>query len=468
MVLKSPSVTAEGERVPPAQPGISLPRSMPAPRRRLLSLVPMGVALSVVAAGAFVVMPGQEGVSTPEVTTEQVDLTGPSEPVAPGWVGAAEVGPNLVGVEWQGDPGAAFTIETRDEAGAWSPAGAIEATPADEGPDDGSTDARGRPGSNVSEALWVGDDVTGVRVRLDGGAAADVDLHAVESPPAVAPEGVAVAAGGPIPGGGGAGPGARLIVALATLTVAGLVVVGFRWRRFPRRRRRLATGLLLVASMGLGACVPPPAPAPAPVPGLDNLISRAGWGANEQLRLANCPGGPDYMTSVKFAVVHHTVNSNTYTASQGPQLVRGIYGYHTQSLGYCDIGYNFLVDRYGNVYEGRYGGTTRAVMGAHARGFNTSSTGVALIGDFRTAVPPAAAITALEQVLAWKLAKHQVNPTVKFNYTTAGNEKWAPGSTVTLSPITYHAYTGSTECPGTQVIKRIGPISSAVTARMGY
>ncbi|HUF85395.1 MAG TPA: hypothetical protein VMQ81_12480, partial [Acidimicrobiia bacterium] len=78
----------------------------------------MGVALSLVAAGAFVVMPGQEAVSTPEVTTEQVDLTGPSEPVTPGWVGEAEVDPNLVGVEWQGDPGAAFTIETRDEAGA--------------------------------------------------------------------------------------------------------------------------------------------------------------------------------------------------------------------------------------------------------------------------------------------------------------------------------------------------------------
>ncbi|HUF83926.1 MAG TPA: peptidoglycan recognition protein, partial [Acidimicrobiia bacterium] len=371
---------------------------------------------------------------------------------------------------WQGDPGAAFTVETRDEAGAWSPAGAIEATPADEGPDDGSIDARGRPGSNVSEALWVGDGVTGVRVRLDDGVAVDVDLHAVESPPAVAPEGVAVAAGGPIFSGGGAGPGSRLFVAVVTLAMAGLVVVGFRWRRFPRRGRRLATGLLLVASIGLGACVPPPAPAPAPapVPGLDNLISRAGWGANENLRLANCPGGPDYMSAVKLAVVHHTVNSNSYSAGQGPQLVRGIYGYHTQSLGYCDIAYNFLVDRYGNVYEGRYGGTDRAVMGAHARGFNTASTGVALIGDFRTAVPPAEAIDALVQLLAWKLGVHGINPTVSFSYQTAGNEKWAPGTTVTLSPITYHAFTGHSECPGTQVINRMGQIATAVVARMGY
>ena len=198
------------------------------------------------------------------------------------------------------------------------------------------------------------------------------------------------------------------------------------------------------------------------------MISRAAWGANEGLRTANCPGGPDYMSSVKFAVVHHTVNSNSYSAGQGPQLLRGIYGYHTQSLGYCDIAYHLLVDRYGNLYEGRYGGAGNAVMGAHALGFNTSSTGVALIGDFRTAVPPAEMLATVERVLAWKLGVHGINPNANVQYTTAGNEKWGQNSTVTVPSITYHAYTGSTECPGTQVINRMTQISGAVASRMGY
>ncbi|HEX6312143.1 MAG TPA: N-acetylmuramoyl-L-alanine amidase, partial [Acidimicrobiia bacterium] len=154
--------------------------------------------------------------------------------------------------------------------------------------------------------------------------------------------------------------------------------------------------------------------------------------------------------------------------SQGSQLMRGIYGYHTQSLGYCDIAYNFLVDRFGKLYEGRYGGAGQAVMGAHALGFNTSSTGVALIGDFRTAAPPPAMLATLQRVLAWKLGVHRVDPTRNLQYTTTGNEKWRANTTVTLPPITYHGYTGSSECPGAQVINRMGQIRSQVNAQMGY
>lgn len=422
------------------------------------------------AAAVFVGMPGQ-GVPPPEVTTEAVELTAPAEPVAPGWTGEAAVDPELVGIEWEGEAQAAFTIETRDESGAWSPAGTVETQPRDEGPDDGSADAANRPAGNVSEPLWVGDHVTGVRVRLDQGAVADVELHAVESPPTGVPDGSAVADDGLVLVGQGIDSAPRALAVLAIVAAAlGLALTRSHTRSATPvsfHRRRGVVALLAVTSIGLAACVPAPPPPSGSVP--DGMISRAAWGANEGLRTANCPGGPDYMpTGVTFAVVHHTVNSNNYGAGQGSQLVRGIYGYHTQSLGYCDIAYNFLVDRYGNLFEGRYGGAGNAVMGAHALGFNTSSTGVALIGDFRTAVPPVAAFATLQRVLAWKLRVHGINPNVNVQYRTTGNEKWAANTTVTVPTITYHGYTGYSECPGAQVINRMGQIRSAVSQQMGY
>ena len=106
-------------------------------------------------------------------------------------------------------------------------------------------------------------------------------------------------------------------------------------------------------------------------------MTRAQWGADEAYR-----SGPPSYGVVRCAFVHHTVNANTYTRAQAPALVRGIYYYHTQVNGWRDIGYNFLIDRFGTIYEGRYGGVAKAVIGAQVLGFNAMSTGVALIGTF--------------------------------------------------------------------------------------
>ena len=106
------------------------------------------------------------------------------------------------------------------------------------------------------------------------------------------------------------------------------------------------------------------------------MVSRAAWGANESIRRAS----PDHSDTVKAAFVHHTVQTNSYSPSESAALVRAGYLYHVRTRGWNDIGYNFLVDRYGRVFEGRYGGVTRAVLGAHAGGFNTNSTGVARLG----------------------------------------------------------------------------------------
>ncbi len=92
--------------------------------------------------------------------------------------------------------------------------------------------------------------------------------------------------------------------------------------------------------------------------------------------------------------------------------------------GWNDIGYNALVDRFGTVYEGRYGGIDRNVVGAHAKGFNTGSFGVAVMGDFRSVEPPPAAVDALVQTLAWRLDLAHVDPLSTFNAISSGNERF--------------------------------------------
>ncbi len=111
------------------------------------------------------------------------------------------------------------------------------------------------------------------------------------------------------------------------------------------------------------------------------IVTRAGWKADEKIRR----GRTIYAQAVRFALVHHTAGSNSYSPEQSAAIVRGIEIYHVKGNGWNDIGYNFLVDKYGQVFEGRYGGMERNVVGAHSEGFNTGSVGVALIGNNNSA-----------------------------------------------------------------------------------
>src|SRR5690606_22187440 len=113
------------------------------------------------------------------------------------------------------------------------------------------------------------------------------------------------------------------------------------------------------------------------------IYSRAQWGANEKIRES---GPPDYGT-IKTGFVHHTVNANNDSKGQVPALIRGTYAYHVQSRGWRDIGYNFLVDRFGRIWEGRYGGVARPVIGAHTSGFNDVGFAMSAIGNFETTKP---------------------------------------------------------------------------------
>src|SRR5438034_4134578 len=112
------------------------------------------------------------------------------------------------------------------------------------------------------------------------------------------------------------------------------------------------------------------------VAGSPAIVPRVGWNADERIRRAP----PRYASALRMVVVHHTAGSNAYSPAQSAAIVRGIELYHVKANGWNDIGYNLLVDRYGQVFEGRYGGMTRNVVGAHSEGFNTGSAGIAVIG----------------------------------------------------------------------------------------
>lgn len=170
------------------------------------------------------------------------------------------------------------------------------------------------------------------------------------------------------------------------------------------------------------------------------IVSRAQWGADESLG-----SGTRIARDVHMGIVHHTAHNsstsvaNGYTRAEAPGLVRAMHRYHTQALGWADIGYNILVDRFGTVYEGRKGGFTNGVIGAHAAGWNTGSFGVSVIGNFVDVQAPAAAIEALTEVIAIKSVIHRIDPTGWTDQ--VGTGAWRP-------TIIGHRDVGQTACPG--------------------
>ena len=192
------------------------------------------------------------------------------------------------------------------------------------------------------------------------------------------------------------------------------------------------------------------------------ILSRSTWGANEAIRRAP----PSYAPSVQFALVHHTAGTNSYTPSQSAAIVRGIEVYHVQGNGWNDIGYNFLVDKYGQIFEGRYGGVDKNVIGAHAEGFNTGSVGVAMLGTYESTAPPAVARNALTNLLAWRLDLAHVDPKSTVMWTSGGNARFAAGVPVLLRAVSGHRDTGFTSCPGAALYAQLGAIAQK-TASVG-
>ena len=179
---------------------------------------------------------------------------------------------------------------------------------------------------------------------------------------------------------------------------------------------------------------------------LPPVYSRAQWGADEGIRT----WGPEYAATIRAATLHHTADTNNYTADQVPAMMRSIYRYHTVSRGWGDIGYNVIADRYGRLWEGRYGGLASTVIGAHSGGFNTGTFGVSMLGNYDVAPTTPAMVDAVAAVIAWKLGLYGVDPrgTVTLTSSGGGTSRYAAGQKVTLPTVFGHRQVGSTSCPG--------------------
>jgi hypothetical protein len=215
---------------------------------------------------------------------------------------------------------------------------------------------------------------------------------------------------------------ARFVRALPTATVA---------QRVGRRLRRRAGARASRRAQVAGPTVP--------------VISRSEWGGDSVP-----PREDPIYGDVQVAFVHHTVTANDYAPEDSAGIVLGIARYHRDSNGWNDIGYNFLVDKYGQVFEGRAGGIDQAVVGAQAQGYNSHSTGVACLGTFTEVTQSEAGMDALARLIGWKLALHAAPITGSVTLISAGGEsnRYRSGTPVDFERISGHRDGDSTSCPG--------------------
>ena len=194
-------------------------------------------------------------------------------------------------------------------------------------------------------------------------------------------------------------------------------------------------------------------------PAQPTIIPRETWGGPSCNPNSDAPA---YTDGVRMMFVHHTTTYNTYPEEDVPGIIYAMCTYHVDTRGWKDIGYNFVIDRFGNIYEGRDGGIESAVWGAHTGGFNYYSFGVGLIGDFETLGPSAEAIAALETLAAWKLDFHHVNPNGSVVVESLGSSLYASGVEVQLNTISGHRDGSATSCPGDQCYPLLAGLSATI------
>ena len=214
------------------------------------------------------------------------------------------------------------------------------------------------------------------------------------------------------------------------------------------------------------AAVPVVAPAATTANGLPVAVTtRAEWGANASYMSWD----PEYARA-GHVVVHHTAGTNSYSAGQSASIVRGIYYYHAVVLDWGDIGYNFLVDKFGTVFEGRSGSVAapagRMSIGAHARGVNTGTMGISMMGDYSTVSPSDAQLSSVGKMAGWFLKRAGISDVTGWAglhvWTT---ERYQAGSTISMPRILGHRDVGYTTCPGNVGYSKLGTIRAIAKAQ---
>ncbi|WP_250033237.1 N-acetylmuramoyl-L-alanine amidase [Paractinoplanes maris] len=202
------------------------------------------------------------------------------------------------------------------------------------------------------------------------------------------------------------------------------------------------------------AVVPLPA---RPVP---RLVTRAGWRANEAI----VKGVPEYTGPTQVFFVHHTATGNGYSCSQSASIVRGIQAYQVRSRGWDDIGYNFLIDKCGTVFEGRGGGVARTVLGAHTLGFNADASSIAVIGSYGGLRVTPRVQTVIAAVAAYKLGAYGNPPSGRVVVTSTGADRFPRGRRVPFFRISGHRDAGQTACPGNALYAQLPSIRAIAGA----
>lgn len=305
---------------------------------------------------------------------------------------------DLLGVEWQGRADAPVKLRFRDRQGRWS--AWVSAAASGHGPD------RPDPGvASVGDPVWTGG-AEAVQLRA-GEALSGVRLHLID-----------------VSGGTGA------------------------------HREALAAGRSAIGRLASAGGLPLAAPVLQAGPGQPPIIARAGW-ARGMARPRVVPG----YGAVQMAFVHHTENPNGYLAAEVPAMLRAIFAFHRFVRGWNDIGYNFVIDTFGRIFEARAGGIDEPVVGAQAGGYNLLSTGVAVLGSFMSRPISSSARQALERLLAWKLALHGVpaqgSVIVRVNPRGAVYSRFPANARVSLPRIAGHRDGDTTDCPGDALYREL-------------
>ncbi|MBA2948532.1 peptidoglycan recognition protein family protein [Streptomyces himalayensis] len=196
------------------------------------------------------------------------------------------------------------------------------------------------------------------------------------------------------------------------------------------------------------------------------IVPRAQWlGQGGQEAFSRPP--PRFADRVTAVFVHHTDTPNDYDCADAPRTIRDMYTGQAGARHWDDIGYNFLVDRCGTIYEGRAGSADQPVVGAHTQGFNERTVGVAAIGTFTAGTDvPKVMTDAIAAIAAWKLGLSGIDPRSQVDLVSTNSlSKYPAGTRARFHAVSGHTDGNLTECPGEALMAQLPSIRDAA-ARM--